>query len=356
MASALGQFTLPAMKNLKHLVAPQDTKCYPGTGFDVTDLVSKDVYTFSNSGPATADFNLVTQDVSEGYFNIGKTADSWVDSIPSIQSGYPNRAGFGLEASDLTIPGGDACCMIWFNIPQIIGGQGRLDFGASLFNFLEGDGMQDNNVWDPNNLSAQSLHRDTVLNESTPILHFDWLDGYQQKDEVAAKDDWICFFYNKQLIDIGNLPADITSTDETSYQQNTSNVDSFRMVNYRFAVTGRFSSEEFIQYKRPNTTTEFADEGSVTGTGATDITFNDIGGSTNKAFVGKLGVIAVWDRTLTNEEMQQAYSAYKRFYRHPKPYKCALVDSKGLPIYGSDGNPLYTSQINSSATQISQEL
>lgn len=401
MASQLGK-CLPAQSNLTNLILPHMPKCYPGTGSIVTDLASKDEYTFFSpdgsdivTGGDNSLLSVATENASSGFFTFNRVHNStnnyqsqrtWVkhsppfgDTSSSLNTNIYPDAKIALNASSLILDGTDnqgkdpqCCMMIWVNVPNFIMQLGTLDI-------LQADStIITNESWSGISFDATNYpnFKSAFANErygdhgapSTNNSSFSIFTGYRvfssgvngSERFQVLKDDWVCLFINRSRRDRGNQgPTGNSSTNyspggaDTQPRGPTANY--YSIATEIQVLTGKYNSE--LQNKSTR-----ADVYITTGSNQNDskrentlinhndmpddLSFDALGGQ----FWGHVGAIAKWDRTLTAQEKRQAYETYKHIYNKPnakqRNYNCQIIDSDGFPVIDSQNQSINTDDLD----------
>lgn len=404
MASQLGK-CLPAQSNLTNLIVPHMSKCYPGTGSTVTDLASKDEYTFFSpdgsdivTGGDNSLLSVATENASSGFFTFNRVHNStsnypgqrtWVKHSPpfgntsssSNTNIYPDGK-IALNASSLILDGTDnqgkdpqCCMMIWVNVPNFIMQLGTLDILQTDSN------INTNASWSKISFDAtnySSFRTGFAVQDygnhgapSTNNSSFGIFTGYSVYSGSGGaingterfkvlKDDWVCLFINRSRRDRGNQGQ--TGNSWTNYspggsatQPRGATANYYTIATEIQVLTGKYNSE--LQNKSTVANISVTSGSSENDSKQEntlinhrdmpdDLSFNALGDQ----FWGHVGVIAKWDRTLTAQEKRQAYETYKHIYNKPnakqRTYNCQIIDSDGFPVIDSQNQSINTHDLN----------
>ena len=416
MASKFGK-VLPAQSNLTNLILPHVSKCYPGTGSTVIDLASKDEYTFFSpdgsdivTGGDDSLLSIATENASSGFFTFNRvhnpgysgqrkwmkhsgpfnlTESGQIDgtSYSDINPyGYP-KGKIALNASSLILSGTDdqgkdpeCCMMIWMNVPNFIGELALFHVQANAY-----DGANQNENWSElkfharnhNNHDQWSFDSEDYdsLNVNNPhfILlrsgRFTKSTGVRGQEAFRVqKDDWVCLFVNRSRVDLGNQGANGDSDTDYDPGGSGSGVQTGAQANY-YSIQTHMQILAGRKYNSPlqNKTETIRVSADLTGSNRFkaskedqliddkdipgDLPFNSIGSE----FWGHVGVIAKWDRALSQEEIRKAYDVYRSIYDKPeatqRTYKCQIIDGDGFPIIDSQNQSINTNDLNLSTAE-----
>jgi len=415
MSISLGIHSLPAQSNITNLILPHVPACYPGSGLTVTDLASKNEYTFFSpagqniTSGASGDslIEIATESASSGYFTFGKSHKSLthpevIDREWATGSSLGN-AKISLNASQLILDGTDAqgkdpkfCFMIWIKVPNLIGDYGIFDLSV--------DDTRIHMQSSTNNVVQYTqglLRSHDGFNFNNPQMVINGNDLQYVNGVVMPKDEWVCIVIQRHRFDYGNQGNRRNSTriySPTGYANSSIDTNYHGTKNYftidsvisgivgdyysdkhtadrvffhgidadygkgygarlSTSVNSNFDINKHIKMSKTGTDVNVIDREDTlyqVSNVAVDSPMNDLGNN----FIGDVGAIIKWDRNLTKEEVGEAYNVFRRFYRKAniKNRKCTMLDRDGLPIMGSDYQPIETTDVKASPFQITREL